>query len=221
MDKVVRELMRRGRAVWMLAVAGCLAGGCVPKPSSFLAEPNGVQSTGGEARVSDRLRIAVLPLANYTATHDAPDRLGPMLAAAIGAKTGAEIVDPGAVETALEKEPWLLLDRVPRDILDRVASELEADEVVVGSLLSYGYREDGGDRVPQVSLSLRLIGCPGAQVIWSAVHSRDGEDGEWLFGFGRVKSLEQLATQTVSEILADFPVPVRGDNRKTLVQGEK
>lgn len=203
-----------------LVCAVLLAVGCVPKPSTFLADPSVVQHPG-DATSGGRLRIAVLPLANYTKTHDAADRLGPMLAAAIGAKTGAEIVDAGAVETALEKEPWLLLDRVPQDILDRIAEELAADEVVVGSLLSYGYRDAGDEAVPQVSMSLRLLACPGARVVWTAVHSRDGEDGEWLFGFGRVRSLEQLATQTVSEILAEFPVPAAADNRKTLVQGGK
>jgi len=211
---VGRDLSSRGRVMRALIVVGLAVGGCVPQPSTYIADPQAVPGVAGE-----RSRIAVLPLANYTSTHDAPDRLAPMLSAAIGAKTGAEMADPGAVEAALEKEPWLLLDRVPQDVLDRVASELQVDEVVVGSLLAYGYRDEGGDQVPQVSLSLRLLACPGARVMWSAVHSRDGEDGEWLFGFGRVRSLEQLATQTVSEILVDFPVPTRTDDRKTLVQG--
>jgi hypothetical protein len=214
MATVNRDGRRRRRVLRALLVLAVFASGCVPQPSIYLADPQTVPAASGS-----RLRIAVLPLANYTSAHDGPDRVGPMLAAAIGAKAGAEIADPGAVEAALEKEPWLLLDRVPQDILDRLASELQVDEVVVGSLLAYGYRDEGGDRVPQVSLSLRLLACPGARVLWSAVHSRDGEDGEWLFGFGRVKSLEQLATQTVSEILVAFPVRGRTDDRKTLVQG--
>jgi hypothetical protein len=155
------------------------------------------------------LRIAILPLANYTAQHDAADRLAPMLAAEIGAKPGVRIADAGAVESALNQEPWLLLDRVPPDVLERLSRSLHVDALVVGALQTYGYRDAGSDRVPQVSLSLRLLTGSGARVEWTGVHSRDGDDGQWLFGFGRVHSLEQLAGRTVHEVLETFPAPGR------------
>src|SRR5262249_33630378 len=61
------------------------------------------------------------------------------------------------------------------------------------------------DQIPHVSLALRLLQTPGGHVLWSAVHSRDGEDGEWLFGFGRVEDLDQLVEETVKEMLATLP----------------
>jgi hypothetical protein len=124
-----------------------------------------------------------MPLANYSPAREGPDRVGPMLAAEIGAKRGIELVDAGRVEAVLEREPWLLLDRIPPDLVDRFGKELGADALLIGSILSYGYRE----------------------VLWSAVHSRDGADGEWLFGMGRVLSLEQLATRTLHEMLTTMP----------------
>jgi hypothetical protein len=115
----------------------------------------------------------------------------------------------GAVQAALEQEPWLLLDRVPPDLVDRLGKALGVEGLVVGSLLTYEYRDASQEKVPQVSLSLRFMQCPGGRLIWSGVHSRDGDDSEWLFGFGRVHGLEQLAIDAIREVLADFPVPRR------------
>jgi TolB-like protein len=183
-----------------IAIAACVAlvsaaAGCVPSPRAFSVRPT-----------RPDCRVAILPFSNYTPTRDAPDRIGPMLAAELAKVPGVEVVDAGAVEAALAKEPWLLMDRVPPDLVDQIGSELRADAILVGSVLGYGYRDSGGDRIPQLSLSLRLVETPGGRLLWSAVHSRDGADGEWLFGMGRVESLEQLASKTVEEIVDTFPV---------------
>jgi hypothetical protein len=196
-------------AVTAWCLLACLA--CAPEPRAVLPDPSfapaGRDSTGGGSPV---LRIAVLPLANYTSTRDGSDRVAPFVQAELAAKQGVVVAEAGAVQEALDREPWLLLDRVPPDLVDRLASELHVEGLVIGSLLTYDYRDASGDRVPQVSMSLRLIQCPGGHVVWSAVHSRDGDDGEWFFGFGRVRSLEQLAGMTCHELLASFPAPQAG-----------
>ena len=51
-------------------------------------------------------------------------------------------------------------------------------------------------------------------MLWSAVHSRDGDDSEWFFGFGRVHGLEQLAELTLREMLGKFPAPQAGGARR-------
>jgi hypothetical protein len=107
----------------------------------------------------------------------------------------------------LAREPWLLFDRIPPDLVDRFGQELGADALLVGSILGYGYRQSASEQIPHVSLALRLLGTPGGRVLWSAVHSRDGQDGEWLFGLGRVENLEQLLEESVREIAATLPAP--------------
>jgi hypothetical protein len=114
-------------------------------------------------------------------------------------------VETGRVEAALAKDPWMLTDRIPPDIVDSLGSSLGADGLLVGSVLSYGYRSEDGDQVPEVSLSLRLLQVPGGRVLWSAVHNRDGDDREMIFGIGRVTGLERLAEQTVREVMSTFP----------------
>lgn len=179
----------------LLAVAVLLGvAGCKPPPHTFIADP-----------LTPAATVAILPLANYTATRDAPDRVQPMLAVQLSWQRGIRVVDPGAVEAAVAKEPWLMMDRLPPDLVEQFGSELGADALLVGSILSYGTRDVAGERVPQFSLSLRLLAVPGGRVLWTAVHSRDGNDGEWLFGMGRVPNLEQLVAESVKEIVATLP----------------
>jgi hypothetical protein len=204
---IARRQRTAAGVAWLFLA--CLA--CAPEPRSVVPDPSfvpaGRDSTAGGAPV---LRVAVLPLANYSATRDGSDRVAPIIHAELAAKPGVVVADPGAVQEALDKEPWLLLDRVPPDLVERLSSELHVEGLVLGSLLTYDYRDASGDKVPQVSMSLRLIQCPGERVLWSAVHSRDGDDGEWFFGFGRVRSLEQLAGMTCREMLGKFPAPQVG-----------
>jgi hypothetical protein len=196
------------RDLCILAVA-LLAGSCVPEPRSF---------TTAAALPGAELRVAILPLANYTAQHDAPAHVAPLLVAEVGVKPGVRVADAGAVEAALAREPWLLLDRVPPDLVQRLADSLAVDALLVGSLQAFDWRDTAGERVPQVSISLRLVSASSGSTLWSAVHSRDGDDAEWLFGFGRVRSLEQLAAQTVREMLRTFPAPRPAESRTAVSQ---
>jgi hypothetical protein len=179
-------------ASWWILIAAIA--GCVPEPRAHQVGP-----------VAATPRIGILPLSNYTADRDASDRMRPMLAAELGTRPGIALVDPGAVEAALAQEPWLIFDRIPPELLDRLGEQLGANALLVGAILGSGYRQDGAEQVPHVSFSLRLLQVPGGRVLWGVVHSRDGTDGEWLFGFGRVHNLEQLLERSIVESFRTFP----------------
>lgn len=193
-----RHIARLAPAFVACLIVIALATGCVPKPRSYQA-----------ARLESTLRVAILPLANYTEARDASEKVAPVLFAEFGQLPGVSLVDPGAVEAALSAEPWLLFDRIPPDLVDRFGETLGADALLVGSVLGYGYRRTGGEQVPYFSVSLRLMKSPGGQALWSVAHSRDGNDGEWLFGLGRVQSLQQLINRSVQEIAKTFPPRAR------------
>jgi len=186
-----RPALRSGMAGVGLLLA---LAGCAPKPHVYVAEP-----------MAGSWRIAVLPFANYAANRDAGDRVLPIVAVALAQKPGVTVVDQGEVDAALAKEPWLILDRIPPDIVKSIGTEVKADALLTGSLLSYTERDFEMERIPQTSLSLRLIEVNSGRLLWNAVHSRDGGDEEWLFGLGRVQSMEQLLTLTVGEMLETFP----------------
>lgn len=204
-----RRAARRAVAV---AIAGALwAAGCVPAPRTFLSKDETPFAAPGST--GRPFRIAVLPLANYSTDRDATQRISLTLFNECARIPGLELVDPGAVDAALAKEPWTLLDRVPPDLADRIGAELKADGLLQGALLQYGVREGTDGHTPQVSLALRLTRCPGSRIVWSVVHGRDGADGEWLFGFGRVNALEPLATEVVREALQPFATAMKDGSR--------
>jgi hypothetical protein len=193
--------------------------GCVPQPRTFLVLDQrpfaAVDST------NTPFRIALLPLANYAPDRDAPQRLGLALANEFSRIPGLEVVDPGAVEDALAKEPWLLLDRLPPDLADRIGAELHADGLLQGALLQYGARDGNDGRTPQISLALRLVRTPGSRVVWSTVHGRDGADGEWLFGLGRVNAMEQLSAAVVHEALRPFAAAMEQAHQTRVASRER
>ena len=207
--------MTAARARTLGAAAGLilLFPGCgVPSPRAYTAEP-----------IAGRWRIAILPPVNYTSDSSAPDRVVSVLAAELARARVVDVIDPGVVEEALSREPWLLTDRIPPDLVDKLGEAMGADALLVGAVLAHGYRdEQWGGSVPEFSVSLRLLEIPGGRLRWSANHSRDGADGETLFGFGRVSTLEQLVARTLQEILATLPPvgPGRSDSGSPVHAGE-
>jgi len=173
----------------MLLLAGCAHG-----PRAYVGPP-----------LAGEWHVAILPLTNLTRDADASNRLAPMLAVELARRPHVHVVDAGKVDEALAREPWILLDRVPPDLVDAFGTSMGADALLVGSVMAFGYREDQGERIPQVSIALRLLQTPGSKVLWSAVHNRDGADGESVFGLGRQSDLEKLAEETVREVLSTLP----------------
>lgn len=180
--------------VCLLSLAGCA--GSMPR-----AYVDGTVDPG--------LRIAIIPLANYTERQDASDRVVPMLAVEMARQRGVLVVDQGRVEEVLSVEPWLLLDRLPPDLIDKFGAAMEADALLVGSVLSFGYRDMDAGSIPELSLTLRLLQVPGGKCLWSGTQSRAGTDRESVFGMGRVDNLENLAIDAVRELVETFPKPNR------------
>jgi hypothetical protein len=187
---------------------------CRPAALAALAVSWGCASSGPVVFQSGPLpadtRVAVLPFMNYTERQDASDRLMPVLLAQLVARPDLELASSGEVEAVIAQEPWLLLDRIPADILDRFGAELDARALLVGSVLAYGYREFGSERVPEFSVVLRLLETPGGKSLWSISYSRDGRDRERVFGIGRIESLDRLVEDSIREILATLPSAAAG-----------
>ena len=196
----------------LLGLGTALLAGCgVPSPRAYTAEP-----------IEGPWRVAVLPLVNYSTDSQAPDRVTNLLASQLRTVPGVAVIDAGAVEDALAREPWLLTDRIPPDLVDSLGATLHADALLVGSVLAFGYREEPwGGTIPEFAVSLRLIETPGGRVRWGAHHGRDGADGEGLFGIGRVATLDQLVIESLEQILDTFPEVRSGISPGSRIPGEQ
>jgi len=202
------------RTLAAAVTAALITAGCgTPSPRAYFSEPMG-----------GKWRIAVIPPTNYTEDSTAPDRVAAVIASELPRIRPVEVVDPGVVEDVLSREPWLLTDRIPPDLVDKLGEAMGANALLVGSVLANGYRQEAwGESVPEFAVSLRLLEVPGGKLIWSASHSRDGSDGETLFGIGRVSTLEQLVSLSLEEVLDTLPPVAEVGNTVTTAgsQGEK
>ncbi len=196
MRTMLRPVAIAALAAGTMLLAGCAAS--VPAPP-----PVGLSST--------LPRLALLPLENLTARTEATDRVSRVLNGVLGETRACQPVPPGDVEQVFTELRFRDANGVTRDRVAEVAARLDARWLMAGTILEYGNLKTPEGDVPSVGLTLRLIDGRDGRTAWSAMRVRTGEDHEKIFGFGRVRSLDQLTERLVREILAGFRLPAPGD----------
>ena len=194
---------RTAAATWgVMMLCGSLLTGCagsMPRPPAV-----GLSST--------LPRIALLPLENLSARADASDRLSRIITGVLGETGVCQPVQPADVEQAFTELRIRDVNGVTRTVVPDLASRLDASWLMAGTILEYGQVKSAEGEVPSVGLTLRLIDGRNGRTAWSAMRVRTGEDHETLFGFGRVRSLDQLTERLAREMLAGFRLPAPGDS---------
>ena len=179
-----------------ILLSGCAAS--VPPPP-----PVGMSST--------LPRVALLPLENLSTRPDAGDRLSRVFVGVLGETRTCQPVQIADVEQVFTELRIRDANGVTRERVPEVAAKLDARWLLAGTILEYGTVRTPDGEVPSVGVSLRLLDGRDGRTAWSAIRVRTGEDKETLFGFGRVRSLDQLSERLARELLAGFQLPAPGD----------
>lgn len=182
--------------MWSALLTGC-AGSMPPPPAVGLS--------------STLPRVALLPLENLSARADASDRLSRVITGVLGETGSCQPVQPADVEQVFTDLRIRDVNGVTRSLVPEVAGRLDARWLMAGTILEYGQMKTSDGEVPSIGLTLRLIDGRNGRTAWSAMRVRTGEDHETLFGFGRVRSLDQLTERLAREMLAGFRLPAPGD----------
>lgn len=140
-----------------------------------------------------RPRIAVLPLENLAAAEDGARVLVRLLAEAVASSPVLELVSAGKVDDALlrgrVRQPFLMDD----DQRSKLATTLDAQYFVVGSLLNYQvYQDQYSGPIPMIGCALQLQRASDGKTVWSESLHAVGNDGEWLFGMGVEHDITRL-----------------------------
>jgi hypothetical protein len=144
-------------------------------------------------------RIVLVPLENLTRAAGAREAIMPAIAEALEAK-GYEVVAGDAVEAYLRENRVRYLDSLPVKQAEELLGKLDADAVLVGSILSYDRRRTD----PLVALSLSAVGAEG-QVLWSHVAGLVASESRGPLDLGKTSDLRVLARRLVARMLADVP----------------
>jgi hypothetical protein len=88
--------------------------------------------------------------------------------------------------------------------LRAAADTLRAAQVLIGTVLESGVvRGEDGD-LPAVGASIRLVDAASGTVLWTGLKFRSGDDHETLFGWGRERSAERLASKLARDLVDEM-----------------
>ena len=174
--------------------------GCSPKLSSTRLI---------EQQLPTGAKIAVLPFENLSGKEGASEKITEYFVMALQGKKNIEICEFGQVYERMRQFRVRSASLLTNNQIDSLSASLGLKYIVAGSVLDF--RETDNQylgKVPQVSMNVRLVDCASYKTVWVGVVNARGDQSEWIFGIGAVRSLEELAhsviDRTAENILSMF-----------------
>ena len=194
-----RPVARHGSrlAAWAVAAWAVLFSGCAASPP-----PAPVSASAGPLP-----RVALLPLENLSGRPECGDLLTRICEAALARTGKCQTVEPGDIQGAMAEARVRTTGLLTSEQAVQLAGRLRARYLLAGTILECGRVRTPEGEVPSVGIALRLLMGDSAQVVWTAMKVRTGDDRETIFGWGREPSLERLAERTVAEMFESFRLP--------------
>ena len=160
--------------------------------------------TGG----ADGPRYALIPPRDLSGNPAAPGALAGALRACLEAR-GARFAAPEEVDALLRARRIRYTDSLSRADLAALGTRLEADFVLLATVLDY---VPGGE--PRLAFSLRALETGSGRRVASSAVALRGADFEGLLGLGRIEDIDALLQEGLERALEGFdasgaPVPPR------------
>jgi TolB-like protein len=147
-------------------------------------------------------RVAVLPFENLSERRGAGRILTDVFTTALFRQGRFEVVDPGVVSESLAAIGAAPFGTIDLDTLAALGKRAEADAVILGSIFTYSEGlKKGPTTSPEVSLDARALDVASGRILWSAAHSRAGDDSAIVLHFGAIRSMIPLALKVAREMV--------------------
>jgi len=173
----------------------------------------GVRRSAGSRIPRDHPRVALMPFENLSGREDQSEVFTRVFFAQLVTTGALEVVDPVQVEAAMDSLRIRATGSMTIGQLRTMADTLHVPYVMLGSVLESGMVKDPDGEIPSVGASLRLVEASTGRVVWAGVQFRSGGDRETVFGWGRVRSAEQLVMRLAQDMLEEFAEVGRGAAR--------
>jgi TolB-like protein len=160
------------------------------------AEDGSTVSTDSVALPS--VRLAVLPLVNYSGRAEAISVFSPLINDYI-ARGEFKLIDSGSLVRELRKYRIRSTATIGPEDAARMADDLGIDYFMLGSIDIYI-----PNQIPEAAISLRVVDAGDMSILWAISTAASGQDYVGLLGIGRITSMEQLARRLTEESLGDF-----------------
>lgn len=161
---------------------------------------------GSERKTYPCRTIALLPIANETATEFGGEMITDQLYAALY-RRGFQITEVGRVREAMLSGNDLTRGESSLATVQRLREELAVDLVLTGTVSTLTSTEATryGDP-PAIALELRLVDTATGLVIWSRNYSRSGEAAGGLFGTGKVESAALMSRDLARDAVRSLKI---------------
>ncbi len=145
-------------------------------------------------------RVAVLPFENLSGAESAGEIMTTNFLTLLGGADKFTVAEPGDVYDGLRRYRIRSATRISRGEIDSLATLLNLDFLLIGSVVEYDERDDRFlGTVPIVSYNCRLLDCRTGNTVWVAASNGRGDRGEIAFGIGAIRSADNLALVLTKE----------------------
>jgi hypothetical protein len=151
-----------------------------------------------------RLRIGVIPFANFTGSNEAAESILTLVNMQLDARD-LDLIPPDTLRNIMRAGRIRMSGAIDTHGALRLRETLGVDLLLTGSIDFYSTLEN-----PEVGLSLRLYDCIQRRLVWTASVVASGEDYAGLFGIGRIMSASTLADRVVNKTFSHFPLSKDG-----------
>jgi hypothetical protein len=153
------------------------------------------------------LRMAVLPLQNFSDDRDAPRVIDAVLQQRLAARPGLTPVDAAELRAALVRTRLRPPSQLAPEQLRSLGQAIGTPLFLRGSIFEYGPSAEDGAGTPAIEIYLALVDVESGRTLWSGLHRRTGLEYQGLLKFGAERSAVALATRVVGELLTEFTRP--------------
>ena len=154
-----------------------------------------------QTNLSDFKKVAVLPFDNLSGAEDAGEKMTEIFTIELLRIGSFSVAEPGRVRKAVMEKRIRTTRDMDIEAIKWLGENLEVDLILAGSVLEFSIQESANKKVPMVTVISRLVQADTGVTVWAAYQSRQGDDKESLFGWGRIDSLSELAHLAVFEML--------------------
>ncbi len=137
-------------------------------------------------------RVGVVPFKNYSQTSLAGERMTSMFTTELAAIDLFSVTDPGVLENYI-KAMGLKSYALSKEQLKGIHKKYKLDALCFGSVDEYGLMSIGGEQLPVVTISARLVDTQTGGILWMSSATVSGKSKTPLIDIGEIHVLQKVA----------------------------
>ena len=142
-------------------------------------------------------KVAIFPFRNLTKNPHAREIVTQIFLAELAKSERFEVEELGNIVDFMVEQRLGIGTNPDRARLRLLRKRYKIDAVILGNILAFRER----DSVPYINLTARMVTTDTGKIIWKAFIEKNGDDYIKILNIGKIRSLNQLTTIVVKELI--------------------